>query len=200
MTRPGADARFVNRFARIAATAALVSVAATAPAVARPGDRPRPERPVRTTGQVTAVDADSVTVGETDIAVGSRTRFASPRRIVRSVEDLRIGDTVQVVSRAGTAQRIRLRLLAFEGTATAADDVSLTLDVDDANKVGDAYLGDETSVTVDVLDTTRFDDDLLPVAGDEVEVVARVSAEDETVLEALTVEVEEPETETETEG
>lgn len=188
----------MNRIARIAATATVLSVAAATPAVARHSERTRPERPVRTQGEVTAVDADSVTVGETEIAVGDRTRFSSPRRMIGEVEDLRIGDSVLVVSRGGTAVRVTLRLLAFEGTATAVDVVSLTLDVEDANKIGDAYLGDETSVTVDLRETTRFDDDVEPVAGDEVEVLARVvGVEAPGELEAVTVEVEEDDDETE---
>lgn len=193
----------VNRLPRIAAAATVLSLAAATPAIARHSDRSRPAKPVRVQGFITAIAEDDSSfvvdangTGKT-VNLGAKTRYSAPMRLVRNAADLREGDWVMTISRGATAQRVMVRLLAVEGTASAvtpaADgaDGSLTIDpITDANKIADAFLADALAVDVALTDATRYDDDVEPVAGDEVEVLARVVDGAPTSLEAVAVEVE----------
>lgn len=156
------------------------------PALARQGQH---EARHKIEGVITAVAADSVTVGATEVPLTSATRYSSPRHLVGSAADLRVGDTVRVDQRDGSARRVQLRLIALEGVATAVSADALTLDVDEANRPGTTFLDGATSATVALTDATRLADDVEPIVGDAVEVQARVSAADPTALEAIAVEV-----------
>ena len=175
----------VKRTRTIATVAAAAVLLTASPALARKGEERG--RPQRFEGPVAAVDADSVTIGTTEIPLATSTRYSSPKRLVRSAADLRVGDWVRVEQRGAAATRVQLRLVALEGTASDAGADGLTVEVEDANRPGDAWLGDATSADVAYTDATRFDDDVEPLVGDEVEVLARVSADDPAALEAVDV-------------
>ena len=135
---------------------------------------------------------------EVDLLVQAGTRVSAPRRVARKVADVREGDWVTVKATVdgdgvASASRLQLRLPTFEGTVESADAETLAVTPAEANKPGDGWLadnGDPETVDLAVTDSTDFDDDVAPAAGDEVEVVARVSADDPAVLEAVAVEVE----------
>lgn len=216
----------MNRFLRNASlTIAGAALAAGVASPAAAAHRTPPLRPVSIEGVIALpVDApvegdaaDSITVevvrasgrasrawvrdaAEVTVELGSRTRFSSPRRLVRSADDLRTGEHVLVqallsADGTATARRVTVRLLGFEGTVNSYVEPTLDMTVDEANRPGDTWLdtygeGDPASVSLDT-SGARFDDDVLPTAGAEVEVLARVSADDPTALEAIAVEVEE---------
>ena len=199
-------------------------LAASGVAVAAPPARtPRP-RPVTFQAVVVEIDADDDaatpdtaslevveasrrtraalgTDAEIDVVVDSKTRVSGPRRMVRTADDLRTGDWVQVQAvvdgdGVATARKLTLRLAAFEGTASAFDGTTLEVTWDEANKPATRWLAENdepADVELTVGDATRFDDDVEPVAGDAVEVQARPSADDPAVLEAVAVEVKDAE-------
>ena len=121
----------MRRVIGTAMVAMLALAFAAAPAEAKPGGRGGERRTVNLLGTLTGVFSDALMVdvdtanrpgrrylrdnpGDAMVALGDRTRFHGPERLVDGVDDLQVGDRVRVKARLSggvlVARRVELKL------------------------------------------------------------------------------------------